>query len=229
MNREVLNQVLEDRAMKRPVIVATKLSDGAQSLIYADHLDDAGDLAESAAQVFKTDQSRTVETPDGEVFLHVHNPPLKMVMIGAVHIAQHLAPMAEMLGYAVTIVDPRGAFATEDRFPGASVLAEWPDEIWRELGVDRRTAVVALTHDPKIDDPALKLALESPAFYVGALGSKKTHGRRVDRLGGEGVSSDAIDRIHAPIGLDIGAKGPAEIAVSILAEVTSRLREREAA
>ena len=228
MDREVLNQVLEDRAMKRPVIVATKLSDGDQTLIHADRLDDAGDLAEPAAQVFKTDRSMTVETPEGEIFLHVHNPPLKMVVIGAVHIAQHLAPMAEMLGYAVTIVDPRGAFATEDRFPGAGLLAEWPDEIWQELGVDRRTAVVALTHDPKIDDPALKQALGSQAFYVGALGSRRTHGRRVDRLSGDGVPPDAVNRIHAPIGLDIGARGPAEIAVSILAEVTSRLREPEA-
>ena len=229
MKRPLLDQVLADRAAKRPVIVATQLSDGSQQLIYPEDLEGLGVLAEPAARVFRSDQSMTVDTPDGEVFLGVHNPPLKMIVIGAVHIAQQLAPMADRLGYAVTIIDPRGAFATDARFPHVKLISEWPDEVWPSLDVDRRTAVVALTHDPKIDDPALALALSSPVFYIGALGSRKTHGSRVERLGAAGVSSKDIERIHAPIGLDIGARGPAEIAISILAEVTARLREREAA
>lgn len=164
------------------------------------------------------------ETPQGKSFFTVHVPPPKLVITGAVHISQALAPMARLLGYDVTIVDPRTAFATADRFPGVTVIAEWPDKALPPLGIDRYTAFVALTHDPKIDDPALTHALNSDCFYIGALGSKKTHARRVGRLKEQGMTGTAIARIHAPIGLDIDAVTPAEIAVAILGEITATLR-----
>jgi xanthine dehydrogenase accessory factor len=227
MRKAMLDKVLDDRAAKRPVIVATTLASGEQRLIHPEDTAALGVLGESADKAFASDQSITVDTPDGEVFLHVHNPPLRMVVIGAVHTAQQLVPMAVMAGYAVTVIDPRGAFATPERFPGVDLRPEWPDEVWSSLGVDRRTAVIALTHDPKIDDPALTAALNGPAFYIGALGSSRTHARRVERLKEAGIPDDALGRIHAPIGLDIGARGPAEIAISILAEVTASLRGRK--
>jgi xanthine dehydrogenase accessory factor len=164
------------------------------------------------------------ETPAGKFFLTVHVPPPKLVITGAVHISQALAPIAKLLGYDVTIVDPRTAFATPERFPGVPVIAQWPDEALPALKVDKYTAFVALTHDPKIDDPALLHALSKECFYIGALGSKKTHARRVERLKAQGISDNEIARIHAPIGLAIGAVSPPEIAVSIMAEITARLR-----
>jgi xanthine dehydrogenase accessory factor len=164
------------------------------------------------------------ETPQGKVFLTVHVPPPRLVITGAVHISQALAPIAKLLGYDVIIIDPRTAFATDERFPDVKVIAQWPDEALPPLGVDHYTAFVALTHDPKIDDPALQHALARDCFYIGALGSKKTHARRVDRLKGQGVSEDALARIHAPIGLDISAVSPPEIAVAIMGEITARLR-----
>ena len=147
----------------------------------------------------------------------------------AVHISQALAPIARLLGYDVTIVDPRTAFATAERFPNVRLIAQWPDEALPPLGIDRYTAFVALTHDPKIDDPALTHALARDCFYIGALGSKKTHARRIERLKGQGVSDEALGRIHAPIGLDISAVSPPEIAVAIMGEITARLRQAEAA
>jgi xanthine dehydrogenase accessory factor len=165
------------------------------------------------------------ETPQGKVFLTVHVPPPRLVITGAVHISQALAPIARLLGYDVTIVDPRTAFATIERFPEVKVIAEWPDTALPPLGIDHYTAFVALTHDPKIDDPALAHALASDCFYIGALGSRKTHARRVERLKGQGLSEAAIARIHAPIGLDIDAETPAEIAVAIMGQITARLRE----
>jgi len=159
------------------------------------------------------------------VFLTVHVPSPRLVITGAVHISQTLAPVASLLGYDVTIVDPRTAFATPERFPDVKVLAQWPDEALPPLNIDRYTAFVALTHDPKIDDPALLHALRRDCFYIGALGSKKTHARRVARLKEQGLSDGVIGRIHAPIGLDIGAVSPAEIAVAIMGEITARLRQ----
>ncbi|HEY1154127.1 MAG TPA: XdhC family protein, partial [Pseudolabrys sp.] len=167
------------------------------------------------------------ETPEGEVFVTVHVPSAKLVITGAVHISQALAPMAKMLGYDVTVVDPRTAFASPERFPDVKVVAEWPDVALPPLGVDRYTAFVALTHDPKIDDPALKHALERDCFYIGALGSRKTHAKRVDRLKQNGFDDAAIARIHAPIGLDIDAVSPPEIAVAILGQITATLRRRD--
>src|SRR6476660_3606398 len=177
------------------------------------------------SQAASSGKSGMEETPDGKVFLTVHVPPAQLVITGAVHISQALAPIAKLLGYDVTIVDPRTAFASIERFPDVKVIAEWPDVALPPLGVDRYTAFVALTHDPKIDDPALTHALARDCFYIGALGSKKTHGRRLERLKAEGVPEAALARIHAPIGLDIGAVSPAEIAVAIMAQITERLRE----
>ena len=165
------------------------------------------------------------ETPAGKVFLTVHVPPSRLVITGAVHISQALAPIAQILGYDVTIVDPRTAFASIERFPDVKVIAEWPDVALPPLGIDHYTAFVALTHDPKIDDPALTHALARGCFYIGALGSKKTHARRLERLKAQGLSDAALARIHAPIGLDIGAVSPPEIAVAIMGEITARLRQ----
>ena len=162
---------------------------------------------------------------EGETFVAVQNPPLRLVVVGGVHIAQPLVEMARLAGYAPTVVDPREAFASADRFPGTALSHDWPDEALTALGIDARTAVAMLTHDPKLDDPALAVALRSPAFYVGALGSKRTHAKRLARLAEAGLGAEA-ERLHAPIGLDIGAASPAEIAVSILAEMTARLRGR---
>jgi xanthine dehydrogenase accessory factor len=165
-----------------------------------------------------------VETPQGKVFLTVHVPPPRIVAIGAVHISQALAPMAKLLGYDVVIIDPRTAFATPERFPDVKLIAEWPDKALPPLGVDGYTAFVALTHDPKIDDPALTHALERECFYIGALGSRKTHARRVDRLKAQGLGEDALVRIHAPIGLAIGSVSPPEIALAIMGQITASLR-----
>jgi len=162
---------------------------------------------------------------DGETFVAIHNPPLRLIIVGAVHIAQALVPMARITGYDPILIDPRESFASEARFPGETVLHDWPDEGLRALGLDLRTALVLLTHDPKLDDPALIEALRSDVFYIGALGSTRTHAKRLDRLTEAGFSEAEIGRIHGPIGLDIGAAGPSEIAVSILAEMTRVLRK----
>ena len=181
-------------------------------------------LRETLQKALRMGKSSMEETPLGKVFLTVHVPPTRLVVIGAVHISQALAPIAALLGYDVTIVDPRTAFASAERFPDVKVIAEWPDKALPPLGVDRYTAFVALTHDPKVDDPALLHALERNCFYIGALGSRKTHGRRVERLKQQGASDEKLARIHAPIGLPIGAVSPPEIAVAIMGEITSRLR-----
>lgn len=163
--------------------------------------------------------------PDSRVFVNIHNPPLRLIVVGAVHIAQALIPMARIAGYDPAIIDPRETFGSEARFPGETMLHDWPDEAVESLGLDTRTALVLLTHDPKLDDPALERALRSGCFYIGALGSTRTHAKRVERLTGDGFSEAEIGRIHGPIGLDIGAAGPAEIAVSIIAEMTRVLRK----
>ena len=172
---------------------------------------------------FRMDHSGFKE--DGETFVAIHNPPLRLIIVGAVHIAQALVPMARIAGYDPILIDPRESFASEARFPGETVLHDWPDEGLRALGLDQRTGLVLLTHDPKLDDPALTEALRSDVFYIGALGSTRTHAKRVERLHEAGFSEAEIGRIHGPIGLDIGAAGPSEIAVSILAEMTRVLRK----
>jgi len=204
-------------------VLVTVVATGAQRLVR--EADVAADpLADLVRERLRAGKSAMVETPDGQVFLTVQVPPVRIVVTGAVHISQALAPMAKLLGHDVVIVDPRTAFATPERFPGVAVHAEWPDEALPRLGVDRYTAVVALTHDPKIDDPALRHALASSCFYIGALGSRKTHGKRVERLTEAGFTAEQIGRIKAPVGLNIGAISPAEIALSILGEITAALR-----
>jgi xanthine dehydrogenase accessory factor len=214
----------EERAARRAVVVVTNIESGEQRLVKA--ADAAADpLHELLDKHLRSGKSGMEDTPQGKVFLTVHVPSPRLVITGAVHISQTLAPVASLLGYDVTIVDPRTAFATPERFPDVKVLAQWPDEALPPLNIDRYTAFVALTHDPKIDDPALLHALRRDCFYIGALGSKKTHARRVARLKEQGLSDGVIGRIHAPIGLDIGAVSPAEIAVAIMGEITARLRQ----
>lgn len=170
-------------------------------------------------------RDRTGMEEDGKTFVAIHNPPLRLAIVGAVHIAQALVPMAKLAGYDSVIIDPRGAFGSEARFPGERILNDWPDEALAEVGVDARTALVLLTHDPKLDDPALHIGLNSGAFYIGALGSKRTHAKRVARLEEAGFSTEQIARIKGPVGLDIGAASPPEIAVSILAQMVATLRQ----
>jgi xanthine dehydrogenase accessory factor len=221
---DILSTLNTERAARRAAIVVTDIASGDQRLVKA--ADAKSDpLADLLGKHLRSGKSGMEETPQGRMFLTVHVPPPRLVITGAVHISQALAPMAKLLGYDVTIVDPRTAFATTERFPDVEVLAQWPDEALPPLGVDGYTAFVALTHDPKIDDPALLHALSRECFYIGALGSKRTHGRRIDRLKAQGVSDNQLARIHAPIGLSIGAVSPPEIAVSIMAEITARLRQ----
>ncbi len=222
MTPETLAALTAARAAKRPVVVATKLPGGEQML-----LPDAAaptELAEAAAKALDRDESGTVTLGNETWFLHAYNPPLRMIVVGAVHIAQALVPMAAQMGLAVVVVDPRRAFATEERFPNVTVSQDWPDEAMDALAPDVRTAVVTLTHDPKLDDPALDRALKSPCFYIGALGSRRTHARRVARLKELGHDDVAIARIKGPVGLDIGAITAPEIAVSILAEFVAARR-----
>jgi xanthine dehydrogenase accessory factor len=221
---DILSTLNAERAARHAVAVVTDIGSGEQRLVKA--ADVAGDpLRELLQKHLRSGKSGMEETAGKRMFITVHVPPARLVITGAVHISQTLAPMARMLGYDVTIVDPRTAFATVDRFPEIKVIAEWPDKALPPLGIDHYTAFVALTHDPKIDDPALLHAFRSNCFYIGALGSKKTHARRVTRLQEQGASETDIARIHSPIGLSIGAVSPAEIAVAIMAEITARLRQ----
>ncbi len=224
MKQTTLDQLLQDRAAKRPVVLATNLTTGDEKLLYPIDGNEQSDLFSEGLAAIRADKSRTVETADGPVFLHVFNPPLRMILVGAVHISQPLARMAAMAEYEVVVVDPRRAFASAARFPGLEVRTEWPDEALEDLAPNLRTAVVTLTHDPKLDDPALHVALRTDAFYIGALGSKKTHATRIERLTEAGFDTESIGRILGPVGLSIGATSPAEIAVAILAQITEVLR-----
>ncbi|MBT5859639.1 MAG: XdhC family protein [Alphaproteobacteria bacterium] len=228
MQQATLSQILDDRAARRPVVLATNLESGDEKILYPTDGDEQSDLVTEAAAAIHADKSRTVETAEGPVFLHVFNPPLRMILIGAVHISQPLARMAALAGYEVVVVDPRRAFASAARFPGVEVRTDWPDEALEDLAPNLRTAVVTLTHDPKLDDPALHVALRSDAFYIGSLGSKKTHRTRVERLTEAGFDENTIGRILGPVGLSIGATSPAEIAVAILAQITDVLRHQGA-
>jgi xanthine dehydrogenase accessory factor len=223
MRLDILQALNAERAARRGAIVVTDVATGDQRFVAA--ADVAADpLREVLEAHLRSGKSGMEETAQGRVFLTVHMPSARLVVTGAVHISQALAPIAQLLGYDVTIVDPRTAFASPERFPDVKVIAEWPDVALPPLGVDRYTAFIALTHDPKIDDPALAHALSRDCFYIGALGSKKTHARRLDRLKAGGISEAALARIHAPIGLPIGAVSPPEIAVAIMAEITASLR-----
>ena len=237
MKQQTLSRLLEDQAAKRAVALATDMDSGDQTLVYLDGADGPDDsnteILAAARQAIQDDRSKVYELSGRRIFVETFNPPLRMLIVGAVHIAQPLSRMASVAGYDVTVIDPRGSFATEERFPGITLNGEWPDDAMRALDPDRRTAVVTLTHDPKLDDPGLEVALKSDAFYVGALGSRKTHAGRVERLTAGGFTDAEIGRIHAPVGLNIGSISPAEIAVSILAQITEvlhrKIEAREAA
>jgi xanthine dehydrogenase accessory factor len=219
VKKDILDQLLAARAQRRAVALITDLASGAERLVpRAEARNDA--LAAKLDEAFRFDQSATHE---GQ-FINIFNPALRLVVIGAVHIAQAVIPIAQLAGYHITVIDPRGAFATGARFPGVALHAEWPDEMIPAIGLDARTALIALTHDPKIDDPALALALTSEVFYVGALGSKKTQASRLERLRARGLGEAQLARIHGPIGLSIGARGAPEIGISIMAEMTRALR-----
>ena len=234
LGRVLLDRTRRARADKRAVVLLTPLDPGPEG---AGHRTGPvrswmrGDapleraLAEAAERALATDDAVTVEPASGpKVFVQAFNPPLRLVIVGAVHVAEPLARMGALLGYEIVMIDPREGFARPERWPGLTVATGWPDEVLATLAIDHRTAIVALTHDPKIDDPALAAALRSDAFYIGALGSKKTHAARAQRLAAQRFTEQQIARIHGPIGLRIGARSPAEIAVSIAGQLTERLR-----
>ena len=228
MKRGTLERLNADRAEKRSVALVTETASGAQWLVYAEAVSpDAGlaeDVAVRARAALADDRSAILDADGKPYFIQVHNPPLRLFIVGAVHITQALARMASIAGYAVTVIDPRRAFAEPERFPGLEVSSEWPDDVLGAAVVDRRAAIVTLSHDPKIDDPALETVLRSEVFYIGSLGSNRTHGKRLARLHEKGFTTTETDRIHGPVGLNIGAKSPAEIAVSIMAEITQARR-----
>lgn len=224
MKRSDLEALNRARRERRAVAMVTPL-DGRPGRLVSYEDAAADPLADVLLPRFASGTSGRLEGPEGEVFVRIHRPAPRLVVVGAVHVSQTLAPMAVATGFDLTIVDPRAAFATEERFGGYRLLAEWPDPAL--LALDRETAVATLTHDPKIDDPALMAALDAGCFYIGALGSRKTHGKRVERLKAAGYGEAAIARIHAPIGLPIGAATPPEIAVAVLAEIIAALRKGE--
>jgi xanthine dehydrogenase accessory factor len=213
LSETLLAELVAARAARMPIAYLVKTGSWERRL--------AG--PEEFPERFRADRSGF--EVDGTTFVAVHNPPLRMVIVGAVHIAQALVPMARLAGYDPLIIDPRGAFAAEHRFPGEEIREDFPDEVLPAIGLDARTALVTLSHDPKIDDPAIEAALGSEVFYLGCLGSSRTHAKRVERLRARGFSEAQIARIHAPVGLDIGARSPAEIAMSVMAEITECLRK----
>jgi len=210
---EMLAELVTARAARQPLAYVVNLDRNARHLVRDGYPD-------------RMRMDRSGFEADGQTFVAVHNPPLRLIVVGAVHIAQALVPMARIAGYDPVLIDPRDAFGSAARFPGETILHDWPDEAVAALGLDARTAMVLLTHDPKLDDPALESALRADCFYIGALGSTRTHAKRVDRMQTAGFHADQIARIHGPVGLDIGAAGPAEIAVAILAQMTAVLRGR---
>lgn len=225
MDPHSLKKLNQCRRERRAAVLVTNLGDGRDRVVIeGDPV--AGELGEAVGKAFRSGKSGTVEVDGRGFFLNVHLPPPRLIMIGAVHISQALAPMAQIAGFDVHIIDPRSAFASPERFPDVRLDAEWPEEALKESPLDAYCALAALTHDPKIDDFALQAALDAGCFYVGALGSRKTHAKRMERLSEAGVSPAAMERIHAPIGLSIGAASPAEIAVAVLAEIIEALRSR---
>ncbi|MCG7505259.1 XdhC family protein [Mesorhizobium retamae] len=225
MDPYVLKTLNAERRARRAAVLVTDLGDGRDRVVREGDTV-AGELGAAIERAFRTGLSGSVEAEGRSFFLNAHLPQPRLVVIGAVHISQALAPMARIAGYPVEIIDPRSAFATPDRFPDVPLHAEWPQDVLARQPLDGYTALAAVTHDPKIDDFALKAALEARCFYVGALGSRKTHAKRVERLLALGAGVEDIARIHSPIGVDIGAASPAEIAVAVLAEVIDAFRSR---
>jgi xanthine dehydrogenase accessory factor len=225
MRLEILAALNRERGARRAVALVTDLGGGEQRVVTSADL--SGDpLASEIGERMRIGKSGIVQHDGRDLFVTVQVPDVRLIAVGAVHISQALATMAQLAELDVTIVDPRTAFATPERFPGVSLIAEWPDDVLPRLALDPYTAIALLTHDPKIDDQALVAALRANCFYIGALGSRKTHGRRLDRMRAEGFDEVDLARIHAPIGLDIGAVSPAEIAVSILGEIIAALRRK---
>jgi xanthine dehydrogenase accessory factor len=228
MKGRTLDAVIAAGRESRSLALATDLATGRQLLVDDDAAE--GELALNAAalaevrQALHSDRNLTLETSEGRIFVEVFSPPRRCFVVGAVHIAQPLVQMLKLADYTVTVIDPRGSFATEARFPGVELTQEWPDEALERLKPDHRTAVVTLTHDPKLDDPALAVGLRSDCFYIGALGSRRTHAARCSRLAELGFGESELARIHGPIGLAIGAVSPAEVAISIVAQMTQLLR-----
>lgn len=225
MDIALLTELNAERHARRAALVLTDTSTGAQRLVKAAALAD-DPQADVLAGFLRSGKSGTIELEGQTLFVTVHNPPVRLVLIGAVHISQALAPMARIAGLDVTVIDPRTAFASPERFAGITVLAEWPDEVLVRQALDAHTAVALLTHDPKIDDQALMAALKAECFYIGALGSRKTHAARRSRMQAQGFDEATLARIHAPIGLDIGAVSPPEIAASVLGEIILALRKK---
>ena len=226
MDVALLCALNKERAARRAAVVVTDITSGAQRLVREN--DVHGDrLVEDVSRAIRSGKSGMIETEDGEAFLNAHLPPARLVVIGAVHISQALAPIARLAGYDIQIIDPRTAFATPDRFPDIDLAAEWPEDALKSRPLDAYTAVCVITHDPKIDDFPLIAALKTGCFYIGALGSRKTHARRIERLTDAGIASHLIDRVEAPIGADIGAASPGEIAVAIMASVIEAFRKRK--
>ena len=219
MTPDTLAALEQAKRDKRPVVLATQLPSGEQHLLPDPEA--PADLNDAARRALERDESGTVRIGETDFFLHAYNPPLRLIVVGAVHIAQALAPFAVPCGFAVTIVDPRRSFASDERFPGMEISTDWPDEALEKFAPDSRTAVVTLTHDPKLDDPALDHALKSQAFYIGALGSRRTHAARLNRLSALGHQDNALSRIRGPVGLNIAAVTAPEIALSIIAEIVA--------
>jgi xanthine dehydrogenase accessory factor len=228
MKQETLKRLLEARAAKRVAALLRWLGSEREALVVDGEVvlgEVPAPLRDAIGDAIRRDKGTTLQTDAGPVFIQVFNPPLRLMVVGAVHIAQTLVPIAGLAGYDVTVIDPRGSFASEARFPGVHLRQDWPDEAFEELRPDARTAVVTLTHDPKIDDPALDAALRTDAFYIAALGSKRTHAARRERLAALGHDGAMLDRIHGPAGLSLGAVSPAEVAIAVMAEMTQVLRQ----
>jgi xanthine dehydrogenase accessory factor len=225
MRRELLAALNEERAGRRAFVLVTDIASGAQRLVRAAEI--AGDpLADVLAEHLRLGKSAVVDVDGAAVFLSVQAPPVRLIAIGAVHISQALAPMAKLAGFDMMIIDPRTAFASRERFPDVELIADWPQNVLPSMAPDAYTGMALLTHDPRIDDPGLHAALAGECFYIGALGSRKTHAKRLERLRSAGFTETQLARIHAPIGLDIGAVSPAEIAVSVLGEIIAALRKK---
>jgi xanthine dehydrogenase accessory factor len=228
MKGQLLRALFAARANTTPAALISQLDTGIQSVLVGSTVEGdlplARDTIELAHAALAADRNGFIETSQGQLFVECWNPPLRLIIVGAVHIAQSLVPMAKLAGYEVTVVDPRTRFATAERFPATALLTDWPDEAVEALRLDARSALVSLTHDPKLDDPALIAALRTPCFYIGALGSRRTHAKRVERLREAGFGDNDIARIRAPVGLAIGGVSQPEISISIMAELTAVLR-----
>ncbi len=232
MKHETLQSLLAAQAEKRAVALVTELESGRQAIFNPDDISKtfpfSAEILQDAKQLLSKDQNKAIETSQGRYFIQALNPPLRMIIVGAVHVAQSLAQLAQLAGYEVTIIDPRKAFTREERMREIKVMQEWPETAFAKLDLDHRTALVTLSHEPRLDDQALSIALRSKVFYIGSLGSTQTHAKRLERLVKLGFSEAELAHIHAPVGLHIGARLPVEIAVSIIAQIMQVLRQGSA-